>query len=225
VQCPDYPCATLLDTVAGSDGAAAYVRGGSWLRIAGTVAGGGASDVDTHVFVATGAGTLLTLGNTLVQGAGGRGLLTTIGAAASANYSTFAGNTFDVDFELGPATPTLYLVGTIISDAPATIVTRADGSATVTPYCNTVHENASVPGDIVDPGFVDAASGNYRLRGDSTSIDQCNLLFRAPDGGEDEDVDPDGNARPIDLAVPNVDGPYDRGAFELTDRIFADGFD
>ncbi|HKE46898.1 MAG TPA: hypothetical protein VKB52_02450, partial [Rhodanobacteraceae bacterium] len=84
-------------------------------------------------------------------------------------------------------------------------------------------ENASVPGDLVDPGFVDAAAGNYRLRGDSGSIDQCTLLVRAPDGGHD--VDPDGNARPVDLAVPDVDGPYDRGAFELPDRIFADDFE
>ena len=70
-------------------------------------------------------------------------------------------------------------------------------------------------GGATDPRFVDAAGGNYRLRGDSPAIDQGDAT---PDGGIGS-IDADGVERRVG---ENVDqGAYEFGAY----LVFADGFE
>lgn len=68
-----------------------------------------------------------------------------------------------------------------------------------------------------DPRFVDAASGNYRLRTDSPALD----FATAQPANSTRDLGP----RVLDdPQVPDEFGAHDLGAYEL-DLIFADGFD
>lgn len=65
----------------------------------------------------------------------------------------------------------------------------------------------------VDPRFIDAANGNFRLMPDSP----------ARDAG---DSSPPGTTRNVDLdGRPRVVGRVDMGAYEVTDHIFGDGFE
>jgi hypothetical protein len=65
----------------------------------------------------------------------------------------------------------------------------------------------------VDPSFIDAANGNFRLKPSSP----------LRDAGDDS---PPGTTRNIDLdGLPRVVGRVDMGAYEVPDHIFSDGFE
>ncbi len=67
---------------------------------------------------------------------------------------------------------------------------------------------------------MNAAAGNLRLRLDSPAIDSCNEEVYAP-----VYLDLDLEQRGFDFAsIPNILGPYDRGADEVL-PLFADGFE
>lgn len=76
------------------------------------------------------------------------------------------------------------------------------------------------------PHFVDAASGDYHLMPTSEGVD-----FAPAHGG----VDLDGEARAVNLPIPDQFGPMDLGAYEIqlgtvlacagTDTIFCNGFE
>ena len=72
---------------------------------------------------------------------------------------------------------------------------------------------------VADPGFVDAAHGDYRLRDSSSALDF------AP--ATPADATRDGGARVVDLGGrTDLFGPQDAGAYEYAvDTIFVDGFD
>jgi len=60
-----------------------------------------------------------------------------------------------------------------------------------------------------EPGFVDAALGDYRLRLDAAAVDY------APDDPFAMPLTLDGGLRPVDLVViPDRFGPFDLGAYE-----------
>jgi len=72
----------------------------------------------------------------------------------------------------------------------------------------------------LDPRFLDPATGNLRLRLDSPAIDSCNDVVYSP-----VYLDIDVEQRGFDIAsIPNILGPYDRGADEVR-PLFADGFE
>lgn len=137
------------------------------------------------------------------------------------NSSTIAGNATGASlFELfseGGAN-NLHLRNSIVWQ-PGTTVVVATPVDIVTSACLNAHEQASVDALVHDPGFVDVAAGDYRLQAGSPNIDACTDPFAGPT------VDLLGRERPTDLAPDHGEGDFDRGAYELGDRIFADGFD
>ena len=72
----------------------------------------------------------------------------------------------------------------------------------------------------VDPLYRNPAIGDLRLRLDSPALDSCDDFVYSPTQ-PDYDLDPRG----FDFtSIPNVHGPYDRGADEVR-PLFADGFE
>jgi hypothetical protein len=102
---------------------------------------------------------------------------------------------------------------------PGTNVVSATPADTIVSTCVNAHETQSIVALDHDPGFVDAAGDDYRLQAASANIDACADPFAVPS------MDILGYTRPTDLPGSNGDGTFDRGAYELTDTIFADGFD
>jgi predicted outer membrane repeat protein len=97
----------------------------------------------------------------------------------------------------------------------------------VTGSCVLAHENDTfAPASIADPMYVNTFgdSPDFRLQPGSPAIDRCAVV-----GGDEADVR--GRARPQDLALPNLDGSYDAGAYEALflvaqePAVFSDGFE
>lgn len=85
--------------------------------------------------------------------------------------------------------------------------------------CLNAHDAADLPAATHDPGFIDAAAGDFRLLGDSANVDACADPFGAPA------VDLFGIARPFGLDHIAGPGPADRGALELGDLLFEHDFE
>lgn len=72
-----------------------------------------------------------------------------------------------------------------------------------------------------DPAFANPGVGDYRLIPASPAVDACSDIV-------EREIDVDAQPRGMDLPlVPDQEGPYDLGAFELqiSTEIFADGFE
>jgi len=223
--CPQFPCSALISNRAGIEGTVAFARADGRVDIRETVVTQGDVPSAGPVCVVNGSGSFLLLNNVLMYGMSGEGVRLDDGGNAQVLLSTFAGNDFSADFHLGSNVPSLFVGSSIIWDAPAALV-AAEGAASLNGACNHVHD-PNFPGETGDPGFVDPASDNYRLRASSLNVDACELEGSSlgVDGLFPLIIDVAGTFRPVDLAPMNGPGPYDRGAFELTDAIFADGFD
>ena len=84
------------------------------------------------------------------------------------------------------------------------------------------HAGAGIDDAVTDdPAFVDPDNGDFRLRADSPNVDACADVAALGQGAIHVDIG--GTVRPIALGNPVT--PFDRGAHELRDIIFADGFD
>lgn len=105
----------------------------------------------------------------------------------------------------------------ILMPAPgaATVV----GTGTASFLCNNIAGGAH-GGDAHDPGFINPAAGNYRLRRGSQNLDRCLV-----DGTEDlHDIG--GRARATDdPEAANVGGILDRGAYEGSEGLLVDSFE
>jgi hypothetical protein len=102
---------------------------------------------------------------------------------------------------------------------PGTRVYWPDVADTTTTACLNAHDAADLPAALHVPGFIDAAAGDFRLRGDSANVDACVDPFGVPA------VDLFGTARPFELDHLAGPGPADRGALELGDAIFEHDFE
>ncbi len=70
-----------------------------------------------------------------------------------------------------------------------------------------------------DPAFADAAIGNYHLTIDSPAVDFCDFIAYGA-------TDKEGIQRGYDYtSIDDQYGPYDLGAYELSDVIFENGFE
>lgn len=128
---------------------------------------------------------------------------------------TLAGNHVSSDFALQGNSTSLNLQHSIVWDTGAVAVT---GLGSVYSLDNNSYDTSTLPGMDFDPGFADPASDDFHLRADSLNVDAYTPMAYT------DSVDLDGNPRPYDLA-PDNGGIFDRGAYELGDEIFADGFD
>lgn len=149
----------------------------------------------------------------------------TVNITASTVVGNATGNTL-IRVDSGDNESTLGLRNGIVWQ-PGTTILDAGDNDTIVSQCMNAHENGSINAQDHDPGFRSPESGDYRLRLDSPNVDACIEPFP---GAEASDLL--GIARPENLGMsqPAVAGvvlvtPYDRGAYELTDLIFADGFE
>ncbi len=161
--------------------------------------------------------TVTRIENSLLAGNVANGELFRIlaGTNLAINASTIAGNTIDDDIIKtfsGVAANNVVLFNSIIWQPGNTVLADTDIDTSQS-TCVNAHEDTSIGAVIHDPGFVDAAGGNYRLHASSSNIDACDDSFFGATV-----VDILGQSRPADLGDAN--GIHDRGAYELPDRIF-----
>ena len=100
---------------------------------------------------------------------------------------------------------------------PGFPVYNAAAGDDVTSACMNAPADGGIDAESHDPGFVDADGGDFRLHASSPNIDACT------DVASNDYIDLVGIARPIALGAGTT--PFDRGAHELTDVLFADGLE
>lgn len=155
------------------------------------------------------------------DGSGGALVRVLDGSSFVLNSSTVAGNTGGstlIEMFSDGGANNLHLRNSIVWQ-PGTSVLAATPADTVASVCVNAHENATIEALVHEPGFVDASAGDYRLLAGSPNIDACADPFAGPV------ADLLGHQRPTDLGTDHGDGDFDRGPYELGDRIFADGFE
>ncbi|MBK8068140.1 MAG: hypothetical protein IPK27_11105 [Rhodanobacteraceae bacterium] len=200
------------------DGGGALVLGGSQLLLAHTRIRGNQAG-NNAVLRVNGAGSMASLDNVLVSGNQSAGRLLSLEADATvdADFVTLADNQFDTAAIQTAAGTALALQRSIlqVGAGQGTVA----GAGTVTAACINSND-AALGGDTHDPGFADAANGNYRLRTSSQNLDRC-----AADGNEAL-IDLGGLPRNRDRAeIPDNIGPLDRGAYEDADELLRTGFE
>jgi len=149
------------------------------------------------------------------------------GTTLSFDWTTIADNPSGPSLLEGFGSNTLDLATSIFSAAAGTEVLSAPPSNPLSTRCLIAHENASLIANggnatVGAPGFVDQANSDYRLIATGEAVDFCTANPNA-----EPSVDISGNARLVDLALPDIFGPWDLGAYETPagDAVFANGFE
>ncbi len=206
-----------------STGGAFSVNTGSSLTLQHTVLEGNFANLGSQILLANGSGSRID--NSLFHGNdsnGGDLLRVTNDSSLVLNSVTVADNVIGsilIQLLSSGGGNNLNLRNSIFWQ-PGTAVLAATAADTVAVTCLNAHEDVSLPALTHAPGFVDAAAGNYRLLAATPNIDACVDSFAGVPV-----VDILGEPRPVDLGYDNGDGNFDRGAYELSDLIFADDFD
>jgi hypothetical protein len=133
--------------------------------------------------------------------------------------STIAGNliTFPlIRIDASEGSAGLHLDRSVIWQ-PGSLVHNAAVGDDVTSVCMNAHAGGGINAENHDPGFVDADGGDFRPYASSPNIDAC------ADVTAGDSIDLIGMPRPIALGAGAT--PFDRGAYELGDVLFADGFE
>lgn len=105
---------------------------------------------------------------------------------------------------------------------PGSTISEPEGAENFFFDCNIAHDIA-IPGQVsrslaADPLFVDPLDGNYHVREDSPAVDFCDESVSSS-----QEPDMDGEQRGVSV-TPGTSTPFDAGADEALDRIFADRF-
>jgi hypothetical protein len=169
-----------------------------------------------------GDGSSMRILNSLVHGnqdeAGGLLVLSGLDNNLAISASTIAGNVITMPLirvNGSEGSAGLHMDRSVIWQ-PGFPVHNAVVGDDVTSVCMNAPANGGIGAESHDPGFVDAGGGDFRLYASSPNIDAC------ADVTSGDYIDLVGMARPIALGGAT---PFDRGAHELTDVLFADGFD
>ncbi len=143
------------------------------------------------------------------------------GATGSIGWSTLVHNQPATLIRVDASQVSVF--GSVIWQDGGQVASLGNGG-TITGQCLNVFEASVLPGVTDDPGFIDPddpVRPDFRLHPDAPGVDACDTALGAP-GSRDVA----GQPRPFDLSgVANTLGPYDMGAHEVGDAIFADGFD
>ncbi|MGA9420720.1 MAG: hypothetical protein WBW61_00015 [Rhodanobacteraceae bacterium] len=208
------PCAELVSNQA-SAGSEAYAFDGGRVRLNNCEIDNSGFDAES-VLGGNGNGSSITLNGVLMDRLVAMAAVRLeSGAVAIGSNLTVAGNDVGSDFFLNGPNTSLNLQNSIVWDSPAIAV---EGSGSVFSLNNNSFDPATLPGLDFDPGFADPDHHDFHPRVDSPDVDAYTPMAYVPS------FDLDGNPRPFDLPVDHG-GIFDRGAYELGDEIFADGFD
>lgn len=229
----ELPCAALSGNTAGSAGHGGR-GGGAYTDFDGTINLQFAAVMDNRAddgaAAWVGAGftnSAITLRSILMTGNESPGAMVVAeGASLSMYGSTLAGNPNTAALLRADGLGQL-IVGSILYQPEIPIITTTVMAPSITTNCVIASSNFDPSGDVrvVDPMFVDPANHNFQVAFGSPAIDACPNLFTDSTLLFDYAL----RARGVDQpTVPDNDGPYDIGAFEMPvvpDSIFTDGFE
>ena len=235
------PCSRIRDNVSQESSVISMAGDGATARISQTFIHGNRIDLDAFV------------GNLIQVSSGVDGLpteLTIEGSVIDDNlvnnsligstndsdlrvlWSTIAGNDFRGEapqawvFLLGsgPGEPTFgprIIYGSIVHQ-PGIVMTDPGDPESFFFFCNVAHDldfqGQTSQSIAADPLFVNPAAGNYHIEPDSPAVDFCPESSWPP-----EDPDIDGETRGVPAST-GTSTPFDAGADEALDRLFADRF-
>ncbi len=229
-------CNYYANNAAGSSGGhgGAFYNDDSTLNITNTVITGNRADWGT-VLYAKGAGAKTTIKASLIYGNGDDGadgfndwgvFRVRDDAELDIERSTIADNKADIVFRILSSADagTSSIFASIVHDASSGDVYQSSPGS-VSNDCTLFHESNSIPSlstnSFVDnPQFVDRSNANYHLKLISPAIDFCDSY--PPVDYSDMDFEAYGFDYPT---VSNNHGPYDIGADEVYNTIFADSFE
>jgi len=232
--CTSGACRSSSFNRAGSTGGAYLIGDASTLELDQTRIIGNSAALGSGLYAedtdASTARTTVRVRNALLVGnnASSAHLLALQNSQFALTSSTIADNLSGSSTLIDLGGSTLDLRASILLD-PAGSVLRAPLGTTLSTRCLITQENASLIANggnatVTAPGFVDAATGNYRLLPQANAADACARL-----AGDLPLFDISGNPRPVDLPLQNIGGAWDIGAYEtpnlITDGLFADGFE
>ncbi len=230
-------CSRIINNEANWGGGVGVEGAGTFARVSGTrLEGNRASAGGSAYYVAQGEAELWSMNNVIVGNTGASAVEISPGfvvvprtASVELFSDTLAGNSGGAAVINANAEGHVSLTRTIIHADPALPVLRRTGSpveAQAQMHCNMFHVITGVndrdPLTKInnDPGFIDAASGNYHLSPDAWAIDLCPSLKVTT-----FDIDHDLHLRPVNSPLPDIHGPFDVGAYEWNPSLFQDGFE
>jgi hypothetical protein len=224
------PCHTMSQNVAGEAGGLVWLGEGASFSAARAWIEANVADTGAVAFAEGGsaAPAQISLSNSLLYDNTATSALIALGnSQMTLALSTLVDNNTGTSMVLDFGGNTHDWRASLMYGAPGSVLLSAPFGTTLSTDCLIGHENASVlafGGDVFvddDPGFVNRAQGDLRLRADAAAVDVCN--YTEPSSIV---LDLDGNLRPVDLPNPNVAGAYDVGAYErLPAAMFANGFE
>ena len=231
LSCPmGEPCHDLRQNIAGEAGGMAWLGSDSSLSLHRAAMEANEADTGAAIFAqGTAPSTMqVSILNSVLHANTATSALIAVGnSQLTIALSTLVDNNTGTSMVLDFGGNTHDWRASLMYGAPGSVLLSAPFGTTLSTDCLIGHENASVlafGGDVFvddDPGFVNRAQGDLRLRADAAAVDVCN--YTEPSSIV---LDLDGNLRPVDLPNPNVAGAYDVGAYErLPAAMFANGFE
>lgn len=225
-------CSRIVNNRA-DQGGAAWVGQDARLTVEGTrVEGNQATSGGSAYMVAGGVAYLKSRNNVIVGNTGASAVDITppagtgpLMAVVEFQGDTLADNTGGAAVINVNTGGSVLVAQTIVHAAPSLPVFQFPGSDPwIQMGCNVFHRTTvgydydEMSTVFTNPGFIDAAGGNYRLLPNAWAIDRC------PDDLGFLHYDHDLNPRPVDSPLPDIHGPYDVGAYEWNQILFQDGF-
>ena len=215
-------CSVLSENLANGEGGAVYMLDGT-LQIRRTYAFDNSSPDGS--LIKTEGGSTFFEGMVAYGNSNATSVMRLKNSSNSIRHSTLAHNS-DQNNTLLLTGGTLLLRGSILWE-PTSDVLGFFGAATTQVYDCLLASAFPVtqPDIILDaPQFVDAAGGDFHILATSPAVDFCFNLSGPP--GELGEPDIDGDLRGQDIiTAPDALGRFDLGADEVTDKVFADGFE